>query len=470
MATTTKSSPTADQQGRRYPLSFTQEWFLTLDQGDDGGTFGPRFMMVSAMRVTGHVDLAVLQGALDDVVARHELLRTVVVRDADPPYQQVYPPCPVPLEIRDLPPVTGTSREIVVGELILQAEAGSISARQVPLMKAVLCKFDDRDSVLILTVHHSVSDTWSMEVLVRDLGAFYTARRTGSPAGLSPVRQYREYAAWQRATATSTAEDGAPAYWRHKLDGAREFTMPNDHGHPESYSRPYSMHVHNIEPELMNAAAALATASRSTLFTVMLSAFYILAHTLTGTTDLAIRAFTAGRTELEFQNTTGLFLNCVPFRTDIADCTSFRDMVAHTRETFIDAVAYELPVNVIEQTFPDFTKSRDDLGTSQFIIASQQGQFGGDLPIPIAEGAHGATAPVEGQQVHDIPSGTVWNLYVDPSGELHGSVLFNRDEFDEATVQGWAAGLRRILAGAVREPDRDWRLLAGPVSRPGHRE
>src|SRR5579859_7274089 len=123
----------------RYPLSFTQEWFITLDQGDDGGTFGPRFMIVSAVRVTGHVDLAVLQDSLNDVVARHELLRTLVVRDADPPYQQVFPACQVPLEVRDLPPVTGKSRDIVVQELILEAEAGSISARQVPLMKALLC-------------------------------------------------------------------------------------------------------------------------------------------------------------------------------------------------------------------------------------------------------------------------------------------------------------------------------------------
>jgi condensation enzyme len=466
MAEMTESSLALDQESTRYPLSFTQEWFITLDQGDDGGTFGPRFMTVSAARVTGHVDLAVLQGSLDDVVARHELLRTLVVRDADPPYQMVLPPCSVPLEVRDLPPVTGKSRDLVVQELILEAEAGSISARQVPLMKMLLCKFDDHDSVLLLTVHHSVSDGWSMQVIFRDLGVFYTARRTGIAAVLPQIRQYREYAAWQRANATSTAEDGAPAYWQHKLDGAREFTMPNDHGHPESYSRPYSMHVHDIEPEVMTAASALATATRSTVFTVMLSAFYILAHELTGTTDPAIRAFTAGRNEEQFLNTMGLFLNCVPFRTDIADCTSFRDIVLATRETFIDAIAYELPVNVIEQTFPDFIKSREDLRTSQFIIANQQGPLGSGLTHPIAEGARVVTErPLEGQEVHDIPSGTVWNLYARPSGELYGEVLYNLDEFDESTVAGWTAGLRRILAGAVREPDRDWRPLAGPASR-----
>src|SRR5271154_455147 len=96
--------PLMDYEGaRRYPLSLSQERFVSMDQGDDSGVFGRRYLIVSPLRVTGPVDLAVLQGALDDVVARHELLRTVVVRDADPAYQQVYPPCPVPLDIWDLP-------------------------------------------------------------------------------------------------------------------------------------------------------------------------------------------------------------------------------------------------------------------------------------------------------------------------------------------------------------------------------
>src|SRR6202044_3662255 len=219
MADMTESSLALNQESTRYPLSFTQEWFITLDQGDEGGTFGNRFMIVCPLRVTGHVDLAVLQGSLDDVVARHELLRTLVVRDADPPYQRVLPPCRVPLEVRDLP-VTGSSRDLVVRDLILEAEAGSVNAREVPLMKVVLGRFDDRDSVLLLTVHHSVSDGWSVHVILRDLSAFYAARRSGGAAVLPAMRQYREYAAWQRANATSTAEDGAPAYWRRKLDGA----------------------------------------------------------------------------------------------------------------------------------------------------------------------------------------------------------------------------------------------------------
>ena len=455
----TGSAPAADQVGQRYPLSFTQEWFITLDQGDAGGAFGRRFILVQPLRVTGHVNLEVLQGALDDVVARHELLRTLVIRDADPPYQLVLPPCPVPLQVRDLPQVSAKSRDLVAQELVIEAEAGTMSAREVPMLRALLCRFDDRDSVLFLTVHHSVSDLWSVQVILRDLAAFYVARSSGIPAKLPQVRQYHEYAEWQRASSANPGDDGSPTYWRKKLDGAREYTMPNDRDHPESYSRPYSLYAHVIDADVMAAASAIARSARCSVFTVLLSAYYVLAHKLTGTTDPAIRAFTAGRDELQFQNTMGLFLNVVPFRTDLSGCTSFRDIVRHTRETLIDAIAHELPVGVIEETFPDFIKSRDDTRTSQFIISNLESQFGDDA-LPIAEGACGVPqSDLQVPEFHDIPSGMVWNLGLEPSGELNGGVLYNRDEFDESTVQGLVADLQQILTGAVSEPDRDWRKL-----------
>ena len=453
----TKSSLAPEPQ--RYPLSFSQEWFVTLDSGDDGGAFGPRFLLVCEVRITGHVDLALLQGALDDVVTRHELLRTLVVRDADPPYQEIYPPCQVPLEVKDLPSATGKSRDIVAQELIAEAEAGRISAREVPLIKALLCRFDDRDSALVLTVHHSVSDGWSLQVILRDLGAFYAARRGGLPAKLPEVRQYRDYAEWQKASATSTAEDGAPRYWQDKLRGAREFTIPNDHGHPDSYSSPYSLYNDTIDADVMSAASSLARRARTSTFTVLLSAFYVLAHNITGATDLAIRAFTSGRNEEQFQDIMGLFINVLPFRADLADCTSFRDILNRAKETFIDALAHELPVTVIEQTFPDFVKSREDLRTSQFIISETPTQLG-DVVFPIAEGAREVHQYLlEESRHHDIPTGLVWGLTPTPDGGLCSGVLFNPDEFDESTVVGWAVGLRQILTSAVLDPDQDWKTL-----------
>jgi hypothetical protein len=455
----TDTSVAHGQELNRYPLSFTQEWFLTMDKGDHSGPFGSRYLIVAVLRITGPVDLGVLQGALDDVVARHELLRTLVVRDADPPYQVVYPPCRVPLEVRDLPPVTGKSRHMVIQELFVEAEAGTISTRQVPLLRALLCRFDDRDSALFLTVHHSVSDGWSVGVIVRDLGAFYEARVNGTPPKLPPMRQYREYVEWQRASAAST-DDGALSYWAAKLDGAREFVMPTDHGHPERYSRPYSMHAFSIDADTMAAAADLANATRGSLFMVIFSAIYVLANQITGATDLTVNAVTSGRNELAFHNTMGLFLNVLPFRTEIADCASFRDVVVKTRETFIDAMANELPAGLLEKTFPDYIKSREDTRMAQFLISDASSQDS-EMTFPIAEGAKGIDERLlQDAETHDLPGGdTVWYLSVQPDGSLHGSVQFNLDEFEASTAQGWAAGLKRILASAARDPDQDWRQL-----------
>jgi len=455
----TDTSVALDQEAKRYPLSFTQEWFLTFDQGDDGGPFGGRFVIVSALRITGAVDLAILQGAFDDVVARHELLRTLVVRDADPPYQMVCPPCPVPLEVRDLPPVTGKSRDMVIQELLLEAEAGTISAREVPLLRAQLCRFDDRDSALLLTVHHSVSDGWSFQVILRDLGAFYAARVSGVPAKLPQMRQYREYAEWQRANAENTSDDGAMSYWARQLDGAREFEMPNDHGHPERYSRPYSLHVFTIDADTMAAAAGLANATRGTRFMVLLSAIYVLAHQITGATDLTVRAVTAGRNELAFHNTVGMFLNVVPFRTEIADCTSFRDIVRKTRETFIDAMANEVPASTLEQAFPDFIRSRENTRVSQVLFLQTPSQFGA-MVLPIAQGATEVDEVLLAEaESSDILSGTEWHLSPQPDGALSGSVHFNLDDFEEGTLERWTAALKRIVADGVRDPDRGWRQL-----------
>jgi len=458
----TDTSVTHDQEAKRYPLSFTQEWFLTMDKGDESGPFGSRYLIVMGLRITGPVDLAVLQGALDDVVVRHELLRTVVVRDADPPYQMVLPPCQVPLEVRDLPAATGQSRDRINRELFVEAESGTISTREVPMLRALLGRFDGRDSTLLVTVHHSVSDGWSVGVILRDLGAFYEARVSGTAPKLAEMRQYREYVEWQRASAVSTDDGGALSYWAAKLDGAREFVMPTDHGHPKRYSSPYSMHGFTIDADTMAAAVALANATRGTLFTVMLSAIYVLANQITGATDLTVDAVTSGRNELQFHNTTGLFLNVLPFRTELADCTSFRDLVVKTRDTFIDAMAHELPAGLLEQTFPDYIRPREDTRMAQFLISDTSSQDGQET-FPIAEGAKGLELPPpegEDAETHDLPGGgTVWYLSVEPGGPLHGSVQFNLDEFEASTAQGWTAGLNQILASAVRDPDLDWRQL-----------
>jgi non-ribosomal peptide synthetase component F len=217
--------------------------------------------------------------------------------------------------------------------------------------------------------------------------------------------------------------------------------------------------VFGIDADTMAAAAVLANATRGTRFMVLLSATYVLAHQITGATDLTVKAVTAGRTELEFHNTLGMFLNVVPFRTEIADCTSFHDVVRATRETFIDAMANELPASLLEQAFPDFIRSREDTRMSQVLILQPPSQYG-EMVLPIAEGAKEVDEVLlEEAESSDILSGTEWHLSPQPDGAVSGSVHFNLDEFEESTPKVWTAALKRILASAVRDPGQDWRQL-----------
>lgn len=444
----------------RYPLSFTQQYFHSLDEGDLNGAFGNRFTIVSALRIAGHVDVAMLQDALDDVVARHELLRTVVVRDAVPPYQQVHPPCRVPLDVRDWP-VTDRPRDLAAEELLVEAEKETMTPRQVPVIRAHLVRFDDSDSVLTLVVHHSASDAWSQNVVMRDLAACYAARAGGRPVDLPPVKQYREYSEWQMANAAETSD--ARKYWRERLRDARVLALPNDRPRPEVYSRPFSAYNYVISPGEMAPTLALAHKARSSMFMTLMAAFCVFSHEVTGRADPAIRALTTGRDEPAFQNTMGLFLNLVPFQTDIGACTSFRDILAATRETCIDAYANEVPITVIEQDLPAFNAPHDEPRNSQFILGMYQAQSGDDT-LPLADGAEPILKrTMESSETSDIPSGLVWNMSITRQGGLVGNIVYNLDEFDEDRVSGWVSEFNRILLRLVNEPDRDWRQLTGVV-------
>jgi hypothetical protein len=458
---TRQASGKKDATTKRYPLSFTQQWFHSLDEGDENGAFGNRFTIVSALRIAGHVDIPTLQGALDDVVKRHELLRTVVIRNAEPPYQQVHPPCQVPLHVRDWPAIGG-SRDLVAEELIIEAEKGTMTPRQVPLMAATLTRFDDRDSVLVLVVHHSASDAWSQTVVLHDLAAFYDARAGGRPPHLPAVRQYREYAEWQRARADETSD--ARQYWREQLRGARVLAVPNDRPRPDGYTRPFSIFNYAVSADDTGTATAFAHEMRSSMFMVLMAAFSVFSYELTGQADQGIRAFTFGRDEPDFQNTMGLFLNLVPFRTDISRCANFREIVARTRDTCIDAYAHEVPISVIEQDLPGFNAPHDDPGNSQIVLGMYQAQSDG-ATLPIADGADPIIRrTVASSETSDIPSGMAWSMAVSSSGEMVGNVVYNLDEFDESTVTGWVSHYNRILSRLVREPDREWRQLADVAS------
>ncbi|MFL6163724.1 MAG: condensation domain-containing protein [Jatrophihabitantaceae bacterium] len=434
------------------PLSRQQR--LWCEPGSSGA-FHPRFIMSRALRITGSIDTAALRTALDDVVARHEILRTIIVRDGQPPYQQVYPPSPVPLTVRDLPPTPHLSRQRIAEEQLAEAEASSIDLQQLPLLRARLTRFDHRDSVLTLVTHHSACDGWSMNLLVRDLVACYAARTGERPLSLPDAPQYQDYARWQLA---NPAQPAAMRYWREQLDGARIFTLPTDHPIPSVYTAPYIQHFFTIDSEVTAALTRFVKAERCSGFMVMLAAFSVLAHRISGSLDPAISTMFHGRGEPQFKDTVGLFLNFLMMRTNLGSCRSFRDVVLATRATCVHAYEHQAPSQQVLETVPAVTEPLAHPFNSYLVF----GYWDASLtatgePFQLAEGAH--IIRRRSRVSEHLPGGVTWNSGMSPAGVLGGGVQFNTAVFEERTVAGWISDYCRILATAMTDPNREWQTL-----------
>jgi hypothetical protein len=442
---------------KEFALSYNQEFFCMLDEGNRRGAFGNRHTLVGGWRLAGVLDVATLQAALDDVVGRHEILRTSIARNARPPYQLVHPAVPASLEVRQLP--HSADRDYHCEQLMTEVQGEPFNVAELPLLRAVLGRFDGHDSVLILTMHHVASDAWSMQLAIRDLMACY-ARRRGFDADLPPLRQYRDYIHAQRDEATPERLRPGQDYWRDALRGARVFQLPTQPADPAGTG--YAMHNFAITGTLATDLNRLASQARCSPFMVLLSAFYLLAHQLTGETDLVVPPFTTGRNDGRFHDTVGPFLNYLPVRTELAGCQNFSDLLARTRTSCLAGYAHDIPFELIQQVVPDLL---DPAGPGRTQVAFEMVQSTG------AAGAVTVIGDLSYTEVHtrlladgdcpDLPNGMLWALNLIAPDELIGTVQFNRAEFDPAAVVRLTEDYRALLARMVADPDAPLSIGAG---------
>jgi uncharacterized protein YbdZ (MbtH family) len=434
------------------PLSFNQQYFCSMDDGEAAGAFSDRHLLVSGWRVRGPLDPAVLQLALDDVVARHEILRTSIRRDRQPAYQVVHPPSPVQLEVTDLAPSTEHDDQSRCEQLMIEVESQTMSVKELPLLRAALGRLTAEDHVLVLTAHHICIDAWSMQVVIRDLASCYANRR-GFEVPLPVVHQYREYClAEQQATQPEVLRP-ALDYWRTALAGARPLTLPTQPAPVTAGLSRYAMQHFSLGEELTRDSLLLARQSRSTPFMVLLSAFYLLARELTGATDLVVPTFTTGRQEARFLDTVGPFLNFLPVRTDLTFCTTFRQVLTRTRASCLQAYAHDIPFECVLPVAPAFTEATPQGSTPvAFELvqppAAVEGESVGDLSYAEVHRRlmFEASAP-------DIPEGMLWVLNMVSATDIIGTVQFQRAEFSAAAVAELVANYQRVLRRAVTAPD-----------------
>ncbi|WP_069170227.1 condensation domain-containing protein [Streptomyces griseus] len=440
--TTTSQSPQATTA-----LSLQQQFLCMFAQGFRTGPFGPHYTEVFAWRVQGHVDVEAMRAALADVVERHEALRTVV-RLEDGGAQSVLPAVQPELELVDLEEPPGADRDRRAEQLMIQAETRSFPADRVPLLRAVLGRFDEQDSVLVLCAHHSAADVWSIQVILRDLAQCYTARAAGEEPRLPEVAQYRDYVVAQQEEAGGAAVAASRAYWRETLEGARILVAPV---HPTGQSPATSYHRFATDADLGAQVSRLAKETRSSPFMVLLAAFAVFVNRRTGATDLVVPTFTPGR-EHRFQSTVGSFFNFTPLRVDLEGCRTFRDVVARTRKACVGAFSHELPLLHILAEAPELMSSAGPDAVPTLFQAVQppyltQGERIGDLEytaiwrrvIPQPLGS-------------DTPDGMIWSMHLSDS-EVVGGLSFSRHLFEQAEVGDQAAGFLEVIGDMLAGPD-----------------
>ncbi|MEV8636710.1 condensation domain-containing protein [Streptosporangium sp. NPDC051023] len=459
--TVPETSPAPGEQAGGIPLSLNQEFVCLFDQGESGGPFGPRYHLVHGWRVRGGIDDETLRGALDDVVARHEALRTRIATQDGTRHQEVLPPCSAELVVKDLSGTDPALREEVVETLLNDVEAGTIDSRSLPHLRAVLGRFDDQDAILVIIAHHTATDGWSMRLIIRDLAHRYAARRDGTFPDLPATRQYREYARWQLAGSAGATAAVDHEYWRRKLRGAEIFTVRTDRPRSAAAVQETSVHRFLVDAEVISGTTALAKAVRGTPFMVLFAAFSLLEHRRTGRTDITVPTFTPGRGRERdgFGDMVGSCFNFLPLRTDLAGCRTFREIVERTRTTCLEGYSHDIPTLRIFEQAPELMRPAVEPDRAPWVFQVfpfpfvLDGEVIGDL-----EYTEVRMRLLEQPIGSDVPDGALWTLNLHPTGELVGSVQYKSGLYDRSTIGDMVSEYRRVLGEAVAAPDAPLRL------------
>jgi hypothetical protein len=438
----------------RAPLSLQQEFLCLFDKGDEVGPFGPRYHHVDGWRIRGRIDIEALREALHDVVVRHEALRTTIVRGTEERYQAILPPSAPGLVVRELTGIAPDARELGLQELLNELEAETFGSGENPLLKAILGRFDDEDAVLVLDAHHAAIDSWSMQLIIRDLATSYAARKGHTGQNLPEFRQYRAYAADQLAGSTGESVQAAREYWRTKLSGARITCVPTDQPCSADFWPDTSWYRFATDTGLRAKTEELAAATRSSPFMVLLGAFTVLLHRMTGETDIVVPTFMPGRDKARFQDTVGSFFNFVPLRTDLAGAGSFREVLGRVRKTCVEAYSRELPLLLLLQEVPELMAPamEDDRAPVVFQVVQPplvlERELIGDLEY---------TAIWRRELSQDVgsyvPDGMLWCLHLGPAEDILANLAFTSGLFRDDRMRGMAAEFFEVLTEIVTAPD-----------------
>ncbi|HEX8189045.1 MAG TPA: condensation domain-containing protein, partial [Pyrinomonadaceae bacterium] len=428
---------------QQFPVSYAQRRLWFLDQLEPGSA---TYNIPAAVRLRGPLDLAALEQTFRELVRRHESLRTRFTTLDGQPVQVIDPDADFELSPVDLESLPEAEREAESRRLMRQEAGRGFDLSRGPLFRLTLLRLAPDEHVLLLVLHHIISDGWSMGVLVSELGALYDAFSRGAESPLEELPiQYADYAAWQREHLTGETLEAQLAYWRERLQGAPVLELPTDRPRPAAQSFRGATHTSVLSEELTGELRRVSRAEGVTLFMTLLAAFKILLYRYTGQQDLVVGTPVAGRTQVEAEGLIGFFVNTLAIRTQVEGGERFAQLLVRVREATLGAYAHQhVPFErLVEELQPERSLSHTLLFQVSLVLQN--------APLPELELSGLSLSPVEMEG--ETAKFDVTLAVQEKGDELHARWEYNTDLFDAETIGRMAGHFRNLLAHACERPD-----------------
>jgi amino acid adenylation domain-containing protein len=427
------------------PLSFAQERLWFLDQLEPGNSV---YNICRAHRLTGSLDITVLTLSLNEVVRRHEVLRTTFPAVDGRPIQVVTAALTLTVKVIDLREVTQTNRETELLRAAIEEGRQSFDLALGPLLKVALLRISEEDHLLVFTVHQIICDGWSAGIFFRELEKIYETFFNGQSLTLPPLPvQYADFVLFQHQWLKGEVLEAQLFYWKNRLGAIIPMLeLPTDRPRSSVQTFRGAREAIELPTSITAPLKELSRQEGATLFVILMAAFNTLLHRYTTQEDIIIGFPIASRNHAEIQNAIGFFVNTLPLRTDLSRNPTFRELLSRVRTVCIEAYAHQdLPFEkLVEELHQERDLSRNPLFQVMFVFQN--------ISDPVLKFPDVKSAPI------GIDTGTskfdLTLSLAEREQTLVGFIEYSTDLFERSTVERMIGHFQTLLEGIVVDPDR----------------
>lgn len=434
--------PAQSRESNSFSLSFAQERLWLIEQLQPGNPF---YNISSAVRSQGKLNVTALELSINEIIRRHEALRTTFTSVEGKPVQIIASSLSLKLSVVDLCSIPSSTQEQEVHQLINQESLLPFDLVQGSLLRVKLLQLSQTEYVMLFTMHHIIFDAWSMGVLVDELAALYPAFCSSKQSPLPELSiQYPDFAVWQRQRLQGQVWDTQLAYWKQQLDNLSMLRLPTDRPRPAIPSFRGATQSFVLPQDLTKALHSLSRSEGVTLFMTLLAAFKVLLHRYTGQDDICIGSPIANRNRAEIEKLIGFFVNSLVLRTELSGNPTFRDLLIKVREVTLGAYAHQdFPFEkLVEEIQPERNLSYNPLFQVVFQLQNTPMQA---LELP----------DLTLSMVDDENQTAAFDLHLslaETDGEIIGSLEYSTELFEPATIARMIKHFQNLLFGIVANP------------------